>query len=316
MNKEIMKKSLGIFLKIVLPCFIIFSFLLFPINDLRSVISQRISAATQNQVSLEFSEINLNIIPKPSLELQKVSLSTPQFSTLKMSSLQISPSILGLITFKPGVSLSGEDLFGGNFDFSLRSGSSNAQSQTKQIIQINAKNLALDEILQFLNTGFKGSGNLQLTVDSDLDPSGQDTEATVKIDSRDIKLPENTIPSQLGSVGVPPMQISVLQLEGELKKNKFRITRGVIGRDGDTVNGSIEGTIDVRVMAGPQGPQIVPTGYDLILRLRLQNTFLNNFALKPVIDGFKSSQTDRDSVFNLSLSATSMRSPPQITKIQ
>jgi type II secretion system protein N len=316
MNKEIIKKSFGIFLKIVLPCFIVFSFILFPINDLRSVISQKISAMTQNQVSLEFSEINLNIIPKPSLELQKVSLSTPLLSTLKMASLQISPSILGLITFKPGVALSGDDLFGGNFDFSLRSGGSNAQSQTRQIIQINAKNLELDEILKFLTTGFKASGNLQLSVDSDLDPSGQDTEANVKIDSRDIKLPENTIPSQLGSVAIPPMQISVLQIEGELKKNKFRITRGVIGRDGDTVNGSIEGTFDVRVMSGPMGPQIVPTGYDLIVRLRLQNSFLNNFALKPVIDTYKSSQTERDSIFNLSVSGTSMRGSPQITKIQ
>lgn len=316
MNKVVAKKVLGVFLKVVLPCFIIFSFILFPINDLRSVISQKISAATQNQVSLEFSEIGLNIIPKPSLELQKVRLSTPQFSPVKIGSLQISPSILGLITFKPGVSLSGDNLFGGNFDFSLRAGSSNAQSQTKQIISASAKNIALNEVLDFLNTSFKGSGNLQFTLDSDIDPSGQDTQASLKLDSRDIKLPENTIPSELGAVNIPPAQISVLQLEGELKKNKFRITRGVIGRDGDTINGSVEGTIDVRVMAGPQGPQIVPTGYDLIVRLRLQNSFLNNFALKPVIDGFKSSQTDRDSIFNLSLSATSLRAPPQITKIQ
>ncbi len=316
MNREFFKKSLSVFLKIVLPCFIVFSFILFPINDLRGIISQKISQATQNQVSLDFLKMNLNFLPKPSLELEKVSLSTPQFSTLKMASLQISPSILGLITLKPGVTLFGENLFGGNFDFSLRSGSSNSKSQTKQVIQLSAQNIAIDELLRFLSLGFKGSGNLQINLDSTLDPAGQETEASIKIDSRDIILPENNIPTQIGAVTLPPAKISVLQLEGDLKKNKFRITKGSIGKDGDTLTGSIEGTIDMRVMTGPQGPQVVPTGYDLVVRLRLKNTFLDAFALKPVIENFRSSQSDKDSVFNLSLSATSMRSPPTITKIQ
>ncbi|MCB0347814.1 MAG: type II secretion system protein GspN [Bdellovibrionales bacterium] len=316
MNKEQLKKYLGIFLKIVLPCFIVFSFLLFPINDLSGIISQKISQATQNQLSLEFSKIHLNFLPKPALELEKVSLSTPQFSTIKMASLQIAPSILGLITLKPGVTLYGEDVFGGNLDFSLRSGGSNGKSGTKQVVQASAQNIALDEVLTFLNLGIKGSGNLQLNLDSNLDPAGTDTEAEVKLDSRDINLPENNIPTQIGAVTLPPAKISILQLEGNLKKNKFKISRGSIGKDGDTIIGSIEGTIDMRVAAGPQGPQIVPTGYDLILRLRLKNNFLDAFALKPVIENYRTSQTGSESVFNLSLSASSMRSPPTITKIQ
>jgi type II secretion system protein N len=316
MNKDFLKKCFSIFLKVVLPFFILFVFFLFPINDLRSVISQKIAEQTNNQVSLEFSQLNLNILPKPSLELEGVSLSTPQFSAIKMASLQISPSILGLISFKPGVSLYGEGVLGGNLDMSFRSGGKNDKNQSQQIVQIYAKNISLNELLAFLKMGIKAGGDVQLSLDSTLDAGGQDSEASVKLDSREIKLPENTIPTQLGAVTLPPAQISVLQVEGQLKNNKFTITKGSIGKDGDTVTGSIDGSIDMRVMAGPQGPQVIPTGYDLTVRIRVLNSFMDAFALKAVLESFQSSRSDRETSFNLGLSATSLRGTPSITKIQ
>src|SRR5690606_12011490 len=91
---------------------------MFPVDDLGDVVTEKIAQATNNQIFLQFDRLGLAFLP-PALEMEEVAVDTPFFPTLKASSMTLAPALGRLLTFKPGVSFNAEGLLKGNLSGSL-----------------------------------------------------------------------------------------------------------------------------------------------------------------------------------------------------
>ena len=91
-----------------------FFLLLFPYDDLSDFVTSQVSKATNNQVFLSFDEMDFSLVPTPGLEFINVSLDTPVLPTMKVKQLSAVPSLVKLLTFKLGLNLSAQGLWGGD----------------------------------------------------------------------------------------------------------------------------------------------------------------------------------------------------------
>jgi hypothetical protein len=97
---------------LTLSLFIIFVFILFPFGDLSDFISAKVSSMTGNQVYLQFDKLNINPLTS-SIGLSNVLFETKQIDNLNIKNLTVVPSILALISKKPGGQITAEGLFSG-----------------------------------------------------------------------------------------------------------------------------------------------------------------------------------------------------------
>lgn len=315
--KEKIKPYLGLFFKFFLPAYILFTILTFPTNDLRHVISAKIAQATQNRVQVQFDKIAIHLLPKPSLYLEKVQVDTLTMDSLKMDDLSIAPSILGLITFKPGVNLSSNDFFSGNLELSARQGSKTAKEVTKQVVEVQIEKLKSTEVLEFFQKNFPIQTLLNLKLNADIDPSFQEgIDGSLQASTDRISIRPFSIPGEFGAIDIPKTQISSLQLSADVKKNNIKITDAQLGKAGDTIYGSLSGDAKIKMLATPAGPKLASASYDLVLNLSIQKSFLNQLVFKPIIEGFLSPKNANESLLKLRISANRLGGPPNIQKIQ
>src|SRR4051812_29728975 len=88
---------------VIISAFLFFLITLFPFRDIGDLITSQISEATQNQVYVDFKDLGLTLFPQPGLKMEGVTIDNPMFPTLAAENLFVSTSLLGLITFRPGI---------------------------------------------------------------------------------------------------------------------------------------------------------------------------------------------------------------------
>ncbi len=243
------------------------TYLFFPFNDLSDLVTTKVSDATAGQVYVSFNKLDLSFFPTLGLALSDVSVETPMLPPLKAKSLSASPSLLGLITFKPGVTVRAEKFLGGDLVLSTRGGDKNAQGKPKQKISLDFEDLKLNELLSMLDLPVRlngqATGHLNSTIDVDFtdQPSGE-----IQLTMEKVLLEEADINIQSMPLSLPRVNFNSIDLEAKAEKGNLEITKLVIGKPGQDISAQVSGRVGFSVIK--QGANIFtqPSGFDLSVR--------------------------------------------------
>lgn len=303
--------------------FLFFLVVLFPYNDLGDYAANQISQMTRGQVSLQFDTMQLRVLPRLGLSFVNVTVDSAFFSALKTDELIISPNILSLIAFKPGISLYAMNFLSGNLDVDLQMGEKLASGQRKQVVHLDGEELDLSELNSILQIPGSIKGRAQMNIELQIDPtyteqpSGKINILLSKIATQGLQIKAG----MLGSVPLPDLSFSSVRVQGDLKKSRLTLQRLSFGESQDELQGMIEGTIDVNVQQGMGGMDVVPTSYDLNVDLKLKSAFQNKLAqsgqdaLLSFIQAGRKASSDGGAHYAFKASASSMNAMAKITPL-
>ncbi len=302
---------------IVLVLFLtmVFGILIFPYDDMSDMITALFAKNSHDQVFVQFDDLGIGFLP-PSLKMSNVTLDTPVLPTLKAKKLYLAPNIAGLLAFSPGFSASIEDVLKGDIHFDLRAGKKVSDAVKLQNITLKLKSLDLKSLTGYLQAQVDLEGAIGATIDAAIDPTlveQPDGEVTLDIDK--FRLPTSTVPTMLGPVSLPNTEISHISLKGQLKGGNLDITDGVIGQQGDTINGKIKGRIGLRLIH--VGNQVAPEfgAYEFKIDLNFDRAAEKNFGLfLNLFDKYRT-VTGAGSRYAFRLSAQNFNVPPNPTAL-
>jgi len=304
--------------KILVGFFSIFIFLavFFPFSDLSTFITTEVAKLTQNQLFLQFDEMNLSFFPRLGASLGKVSIDTGELPTIKTDQLALYPSPLGLLTQTPSGTVVASGLFRGNVEVKLGNGSKSEAGTARQKIEIKVDKINLSELKDFrqIPLTFKGQLSLQGKIQTDLALSEQ-PDADIEIQAEKFELPSQAVNTMMGPLNLPDLRLGRVTLKGKLIGGRLTIEEGKIGQDGDDIRGELKGglTLNIRNQNGIY-PEVGAYTFDLDLTFKKSveeklNVFLS------MISQFKTATTE-GSRYQVRISAQNPGFPPSMNPLR
>lgn len=290
---------------------VIFTLIIFPYSDLGDLVSSKVSELSGNQVYLQFEGLSLNLIPQPGLEMESVFLETPYLPSLTVDSLSLSPSIIGLLSFKPGISAYARGFLDGKLSLSTRGGDKTKSGARKQIITLSTNNVDMSKLAKFAELPIPLKGKLTLDADGVIDPNfGEQPAGKLTLEIRKFEVISSTVPTSFGPVNVPGIAVSKLNLSGQLTDGRFTIDDGRIGQPNDDLHGAVKGDINLRVDRIGGQPNFNVSAYNLEVDLTAStglqskaSTFLS------LLDSYKQSSANGTRYF-FRVSSRGCSTPP------
>lgn len=294
-------------------CVLVFLVILFPYSDLGDLVSSQVAKISGNQIFLQFEEPGLSLFPALGIKLTNVHLETSFFPPLRAKSISISPSLSGLLSFKPAVSLHASQLLGGDVDLSIKKIS--VSGKPGQALNLDAEKLELGDLLKLGSYNIPVTGSLTLSSSAELDSTyGEQPKGDVQMNIRNFALQPEAVATPLGPLTLPALNLSNIQLKGDLRDGKFIIDQMTLGQNGDEMAAQIKGQVDVRVSDMGGQPQMVPGAYNLEVRLATQNSFQGKAGLfLSFLNAYKVAGNPLNYAFRIS--APSVNSPPKMTPL-
>jgi len=266
-----------------------FGVVLFPYDDLGDVITVQVAKLSGNQVFLQFEHLGLDIFPAPGLNLEQVEVATPTLPALKADELTLSPSIAGLLTFKPGFVARAKGFLEGDILLNFKSGDKVEDGVYRQDIELSVGGLELGALKDFIElpVPLKGKANLKTTVV--VDPTYRDQpDGEIELNTGRIDLPPSTVPTYYGPLSLPAFQWSQVKLKGRLSGGKLIIENADIGDSKDAFNGQFKGSISINMVNTGAGPTPQFGAYELKMKLNVDKTAQESLSLfLGILDGYK-----------------------------
>ncbi len=305
----------------------VFLFVLFPLGDLNDFISSKISQATSNKVFLQFEEMHLNPLTT-TLSLDKVLFETEQIENLTIENLSAQPSLMALFSQKIGGHLTAEGLLGGQLDLKVTptaSPKSTEKSETpvgqsplgKSDIELTLEKISLKEIKKLMSSSLPISGTADANVSMTIDPAFTDQpegDLQFKIQKFELQSTSVILPD-LGSINLPEIKFSSVDLKGKLQAGKFQIETGKLGSPTDDFYGNIKGDIGISIqnLNGQIRPLV--NSYNLSIDLQAKAGFVEraSFFLN-FIDQYKKAEPGTTH-YKFKLLSTAPGMPPQFSPL-
>ena len=236
---------------------LIFFVMIFPYNDLSDFVSAKVATVTQNQVYLQFENLNLDLFPHPALAMDDVSVDLPQIQTLTTSHLAIAPSLSALIMLKLGFNLRAEDFLGGLLDLTVKPGGKTEQGSEKQSFALDFNQVKLDQLHDVLSLPIPLQGQANISTNMTVDPQWfEQPDGELDLTSKKLEIPASSIPTQMGPVQIPTFQFNQVQLKSRLSGGKLVIEDAILGKESDAFQGRIKGQMDIKMEK--YGPSLQP----------------------------------------------------------
>lgn len=303
-------------LALVVSSAIVFTFLMFPYDDLADVVSTQISEATQGQVIFNFDSMGLALIPQPSLSLEKVTIETPILSNLKADEVKLSVSLPALLAFRTGLVLETSGFLKGQADLSVREGQRNKDGSRKFSIHLEAEGLDLNEIKKVADLPVPIKGSLNLNLETLLDTSfAAQPEGDVKLNTAVVEMPASSVATLYGPMNLPSIKWSSMVFKGRMSGGKFIVEEAKLGGPQDPLFAQVKGQMDVRLTK--MGAQVFPDfgAYDLKVELTLNKSIEREFdSFLSLIDSYRS-PTLTGSKYLFRASGTRMGTPPRFSTL-
>lgn len=250
---------------LVLLFTVIFIVAMFPYKEISDIISNQISKATRNQVQMSFEDLGLSLYPF-GISAQNVYIATPALTTpLFVKRIYISPSILSLLSFKPGGSFRAEDIWGGNITATLThqgQGHSNNKDSKVARIELALDKVHIGELLEWMKAPAKMTGHISGKADLRLDLMAYDhPRGTFNLSGANVELP-SVISMQGMDLMLPEGQFRRLALVGQLQNGKMNLTEGTLGQPNDVIYGKVKGQMDLTTRKMGASVTFVPGPYD------------------------------------------------------
>ncbi|MCO5113879.1 MAG: type II secretion system protein GspN [Bdellovibrionaceae bacterium] len=244
---------------------LIFIVVMFPYREISEIISNQISKATRNQVQMSFEDIGLSLYPF-GISAKNVYIATPNLTTpLFVQRVYITPSILSLLSLKPGGSFRAENIWGGNITATLThqgQGHSNNKDSKVARIELALDKIDVGEVLNWMQAPAKLSGKISGKSDLRLDLMALDhPRGSFNFSGTNVELP-SVISMQGMDLMLPEGQFKRLALVGQLQNGKMNLTEGALGQPNDVIYGKVKGQMDLTTRKMGASITFVPGPYD------------------------------------------------------
>ena len=311
------------FKKFLIFIFLSFVFLLifFPTQDLRDMITSQVSFATQKRAYLQMESFGFSLIPV-GIDVSSMQFEMAGLPGVKADALHAYPSVFALLgaianpmnfASNPAGEYIVDGIFRGNIHVKIQSGKKSEAGNPRTSIDINAENLALDEVRNAFKLPFplKGSVNLNSTSLIDMTLAEQPEIQPLVLSIDRFSLGASSLNTQMGPVALPELSLKQVRLEGRLVGSKFHIDQGVIGSPQDDLSGTIKGNITVNFVS--QGGGVIPqlNGYNFDVNLKMKKEFEDKAQLFLILISRFKTPVDGGSQYKFKMSAPNTFVPPQ-----
>lgn len=322
---------------VCIVCTFIFFAWKFPFGDLADLVTTMVSTATQNAVYIQFENLDIGLIPSPSVSGTGVQLEAANLPPIQAQYISISPSWLDIIAnvgtvisaarnnleaqqkllTAIGVSISAEKLMGADVDLKIKSGGKNDQGATRSKIYLEVESLDLSEVPRIMELPFQLTGNANLTSSMVAYPNFEEQpEGDVELMAKSVKLPPSTVPTMMGPLNLPAISMNDVLFKGRLTAGFLQIDEATLGSGKDAVKGRIKGKMGMRLDKTGRG--IVPNlgEYDLKVDLQITPAGEKDFGLLlGLLSSYKSAAPGGGSRYLLQVKAAKMGYPPEMTQL-
>ncbi len=297
--------------------FVVFVFMLFPFGDLSDFVSSKVSTLTGNQIYLQFDKLNINPF-STSIALDNVLLETKQIENLTIKNLTAIPSVLALISKKPGGQIIAEGILSGRAAVKVSPHAGDKTEAPKSNLDLSLEKISLKDLRHTLNLNFPLSGQLNLNAQAVVDPTFiEQPEGEMNASIQKFEITSGTINlPDLGSLNLPEIKFTSIDLKTKFQAGKLVIESGKIGSPGDELVGTVKG--DLNLVVQNINGQIFPVinGYNISIDLVAKSNFVERagFFLS-FIDRFQSADPG-GTRYKFKLVSTSAGMPPQMSPLQ
>ena len=264
---------------VTLFSFLVFGFLLFPIDDLGDLVSVQVSKNTNPPVYLQFDHLNFSLLDF-GISFGNILVETPLTPSLTADELTLSPSLMSLIRQKPGGSVSAKGFLNGEIDVSLSPSGKTETGTDKHAIVIKAQSISVEKLRDVLQLPILMKGKLNVLSNASADftfKEQPDIEMEVKIDQ--LELPPSNVQTAFGPLTLPELKLSQVLLKGRLSAGKFLITEGTLGKETDELFGSIKGDMDLALKRDENGIAPMLGAYNFMIDLNAKKSFQDKAGL-------------------------------------
>lgn len=309
----------------------VFLFVLFPLGDLNDFISSKISQATNNKVFLQFDEMHLNPLTT-TLSLDKVLLETEQIENLTIENLSATPSLMALASQKIGGHVTADGFLGGRLDLKVSPSAAGKSSEKstdksdpnagqsplgKSDVDLIVEKISLKEVKKLMSSSLPISGTVDVSANLTIDPAfSEQPEGDLQLKIQKFELQNTSVQlPDLGSINLPEIKFSSVELKGKMQGGKFLIETGKLGSPSDDFYGNIKGDIGITIqnMNGQMRPLV--NSYNLSIDLQAKPRFADraSFFLN-FIDQYKKVETGVNH-YKFKLLSTAPGMPPQFSPL-
>jgi type II secretion system protein N len=295
--------------------YFIFLFLLFPFSDLGSFVTTQIAKLTQNQVFLKFKDLHLSLLPSPGLELTDVKVQGIQFPPLSSDSITVSPSIAGLLSFKPGVSMSAKGLFKGDVDLTTRGGSKATSGALKQNITLGAEGVELSQLSTTFALPMNLDGKLNIDSEAVIDPSfSEQPNAQVDLKAVRVNLTSASVPTPIGPLALPDTKLQELIFKGQMNEGVLNIEKAQIGAPSDELYAQVKGTMHLNFQSAGGQVMVNPGAFDLTIQIKTKPSYQSKAGLfLGFLDSYKKTESPQGREYIFKVSGANFYAPPRMT---
>lgn len=292
-----------------------FLYLLFPFNDLGDLVSSKVSEATGGQLYVTFDKLDISMFPSPGLALENVFVESVFFPGIKAQSLSASPSILGLMTFKPGVTIRGDKVLGGDFVLSTRGGGKTSNGKLKQKVDFEFENFKLTDIIGLLDAPIRASGFLTGEFHSQVDPEfSEQPSGDIKLNIKQALIEESDFTVQSMPLSIPKMNLDPIEIDAKSDKGNIEIKKLSIGKPGQDFSAQVNGRIQINFQK--QGTNVFPAAGPYDLNIKLQIGEVVKQKLGPFLSLLNTYSTAQNT-YSIKIAGNGFYGPPQsVTKGQ
>ena len=298
-----------------LVAYFIFLFLLFPFGDLGTFVTTQVAKLTQNQIFVKFEDLKFSLVPSPGLELHNVQVQGLQFPQLTTDRLTVSPSIAGLLAFKPGVSLNAKGLLNGDVSLTTRGGSKATSGATKQNISLEADSIELSKLAVVLGLPMTLEGKVNVDTDAVIDPSfSEQPNANVDLKAVRVNITSASVPTPIGPLALPDTKLQELVVKGQIAEGNLNIEKAQIGVPSDELFAQIKGTMTLNFQTAGGQVRVNPGPFDLTIQIKAKPSYQAKAGLfLGFLDSYKKTQTAQGTEYIFKVAGNNFYAPPRIT---
>lgn len=248
----------------------------FPNEDLSDWVTAQIFRANANMY-VQMDDLHLELLPF-GVGAKNLVFETKGQPAIKAGAVMVSPLISKLITFKPGVELDVDKLFGGTVDLEYGQGDKAKSGVPFDEITLHADHLSLDELSGFLRTANLSSFKLQGVAKADIPKLkidhafGDQPSGVFSFDVHSFTIPSQTFMFNFNGVQVP-QALPTLEL-GRLNLQNAKLDGGVldipelqIGEQKGEFYGKIRGSMGFQLKK--VGDNVFPEVSNMNLNLKI-----------------------------------------------
>ncbi len=295
-----------------------FLFFLFPFDDLTDLMTTKVSEATKNSIYVQAEGMGIHWLPTPGIKLNSVVIQPSNFPNVSADELSIAPSLLALLKGSVGARISALGLFRGNVDVNYEEAEKNKAGQPTQKIDVNASDIALQSMSQFLkdmNLGdYKLQGALSINGQAKVDPSFEEQpNANIALNIKNFVFPAYIANTPAGPFSLPELKFKKSVLKSNLAEGKLQVEELSFGDEKDELNCTLKGDIVTRMAKDRPIPDFGAYSFTVDVKV-MQNFYNQNSAVFMLLEQYKKTMAGGQR-FAFKISAENTLGMPRITAL-